>query len=226
MATSGTTAFNLKLGEIVEEAYDRCGLRSSSGYDYRTARRSLDLLFVEWQNRGTNFWTVDELNVALVQGTIKYTLPANVFEIIEEYIRDGTGLNQVDLPLTRMSISEYTTVPNKNAQGRPVNYWLDKQRDAPEINFWPTPNKAYTFVYHALTRIEDAGVNADIDPDTPYRFLPAVVAGLASKIAVKKLDDPVRIAFLKSEYEEAWLDAVAGDRDRSPFRLRPHISRR
>ena len=227
MATSGTSAFKLDIAEIIEEAYDRCGLRSAAGYDFKMARRSLDILFVEWQNRGTNFWTIDELTVALIQGTITYTLPVTVFDIIEAYMRDGTGQNQVDLPLTRISISEYTTIPNKNAQGRPVNYWLNKQRDAPVLNVWPAPDSARTFIYHALSRIEDsvgASGNADTDPDVPYRFLPAVVAGLAAKLAVKKLSDQDRIQLLKFEYEEAWADAVAGDRDRAAFRLIPHIS--
>lgn len=229
MATSGTSAFKLDLGEMIEEAYDRCGLRSQTGYDFKSARRSLDLMFVEWQNRGTNMWLIDELTVPLVAGTINYVLPVTVFDFVECYIRTGTGVNQTDLPITRIHVSEYATIPNKNSNGRPVNVWLDKQRDAPEINVWPRPDQAYTFVYHALSRIEDAqgaAGNADTDPDLPYRFLPVVVAGLAAKIAVKKLTDQNKIMFLRSEYEEAWADAIAGDRDRASWRFRPHLPRR
>jgi hypothetical protein len=174
-------------------------------------------------------WTIETLTVTLVSGTLNYVLPVTVFDFIESYIRTGTGVNQTDLPITRIHVSEYATIPNKNSNGRPVNVWLDKQRDAPEINLWPVPDREYTFVYHALTRIEDsqgAAGNADIDPDMPYRFLPVVVAGLAAKIAVKRLTDPNKIMFLRNEYEEAWQDALAGDRDRASWRFRPALPRR
>lgn len=224
MATSGTYNFDLTLEEIIEEAYDRCGIRSSAGYDYKTALRSLDLLLIEWNNRGTNFWTLEQDTVPLVQGTTSYTLDAQTFEIVECVIRTGSGTSQTDIPLTRISVSQYATIPNKNTQGRPVNIWLDKQGAAPDLYVWPTPDKAYTMVYWRLRRIEDAGSPASNTADVPYRFLPAMTAGLASKLATKKLGDMNRINMLKSEYESAWLDAVAGDRDRSSWRVRPYKS--
>ena len=224
MATSGTKAFTLDLGEIIEDAYERAGLRLRSGEDYRTAIRSLNMLFVEWQNRGTNFWTVDEETFNTVDGTIEYTLESDIYEISQFFVRTGSGTTQVDLPLTRMSLIEYTTVPNKNTPGRPVNVWVDKQQDSTKCRLWPRPNAVYTIVYFQLSRIEDAGTQAGLNPDVPYRFLPAVVAGLALKIAQKNTESQPLIPTLKAEYEEQWMDAVAGDRDRSSFRVRPDLS--
>ena len=224
MATSGTKAFTLDLGEIIEDAYERAGLRLRSGEDYRTAIRSLNMLFVEWQNRGTNFWTVDEESFSTVDGTIEYTLQSDIYEISQFFVRTGSGTTQVDLPLTRMSLIEYTTVPNKNTPGRPVNVWVDKQQDSTLCRLWPRPNGVYTIVYFQLSRIEDAGAAANVNPDVPYRFLPAVVAGLALKIAQKNTESQALIPMLKAEYEEQWMDAVAGDRDRSSFRVRPDLS--
>ena len=225
MATSGTYSFDLTLEEIIEEAYDRCGIRSSTGYDYKTALRSLDLLLIEWNNRGTNFWTLEQATVALVQGTASYTLDAQTYEIAEYVIRTGSGTAQTDIPLTRISISQYTTIPNKKTPGRPVNIWMDKQLAAPDIYLWPVPDKSYTMVYWRLRRMEDAGSPASNTADVPYRFLPAMVAGLAAKIGTKKSVPMDKLAKLESDYEVAWLDAVAGDRDRSSWRLRPHIAR-
>lgn len=221
MATSGTYGFDLTLQQIIEEAFDRCGLRASTGYDFESAKRSLDLLLIEWNNRGTNFWTLDEVSVALVAGTATVSLPTETFDLLEVVIRTGSGTSQVDLPVTRMSMSEYSTIPNKATQGRPVNYWVDKKVDGPDITLWPTPNQAYTLVYWRLTRIEEAGTPGDNTTDVPYRFLPPLVSGLAYKIATKRVGDPQKKAELKADYEEAWRESVAGDRDRSSLRIIP-----
>jgi hypothetical protein len=223
MATSGTTTFNLDIADVIEEAFDRCGLRLKTGYDLTTARRSLDLLGLEWYNRGTNFWTVEQISVTLTAGVATKTLENDTLDVIEALIREGAGSTQTDTPLDRVSVSVYANIPNKNTQGRPVNFWIDKQRDAPVMYLWPVPDVGtYSLVYYKLRRIEDAGaVATGTDPDVPSRFLPALVAGLASKIASKYPEAYPRLADLKAEYEEQWSLAVAGDRDRSSLRLIP-----
>lgn len=227
MPTSGTTAFNLSLEDIVDEAFDRCGLRLMSGDDYETALRSLDLMLIEWQNRGTNFWTLDQETQALTQGTASYTLGTDVYDVIECFIRTTSGSDQQDLPVQRISVSNYAAIPNKATQGRPVNYWLDKQRDAPVMYVWPAPDTSYTLHYYALSRVEDSGTSAANTSDVPYRFLPALVAGLAYYVGMKRRQQigGERIVELKAEYEQQWDLAQSGDRDRSPFRIRPAIRR-
>jgi hypothetical protein len=221
VATSGTYGFDLTLEEIVEEAYDRCGLRARSGYDYTTAIRSLNLLLIEWNNKGTNFWALDETSTSLSASTATLVLPTNMFEVIEFQIRTGSGVNQVDLPVTRISVSEWTNIPNKNTEGRPVNVWVDKQQSGITLHFWPTPDQAYSLVYWGLSRIEDAGAPASNTADVPYRFLPALVAGLAAKIAEKKVTDVNKVMKMQMDAELTWQDAVAGDRDRASMRFRP-----
>lgn len=221
MATSGTTAFSLDLREIAEEAYERAGLKLHTGYDLETALRSLNLLFIEWQNRGINFWTIDEETTTLVAGTATHTLDADAFDAVEFYIREGSGTTQVDLPITRISVSNYSAIPNKNTRGRPTNIWLNKQRSAPVATLWPTPDQAYTLVWQQLSRIEDSGKLSSNNADVPYRFLPVMVAGLAYKIAQKK--NPSAMPILKADYEEQWALAEAGDRDRASWFLRPNL---
>ena len=118
MATSGTTTFNLDLNEAVEEAFERCGTELRSGYDLRTARRSLNLLFTEWANRGINLWTIETGTITLVQGTATYNLPTDTVDLIEHVIRTGstTPATQVDLTITRISVSTYASIPNKIQQ--------------------------------------------------------------------------------------------------------------
>jgi hypothetical protein len=221
MATSGTSTFNLEISEIVEEAFERCGLQSKTGYDMETARRSLNLLSLEWANRGLNFWTVEQGTTTASEGTSTITLPADTIDLIQHWIRDGSGTTQSDLPLSRFSVSQYSTIPNKLTEGRPVNLYIDKQRDAPVVYLWPTPNKDYTFVYQRIRRIEDTGIVGSNDPDVPARFLPALVAGLAFLISQKYPEAFVRSAELKSEYEFQWQLAEQGDRDRASVHFVP-----
>lgn len=223
MATSGTTAFNLDIAEVIEEAFDRCGLRLKTGYDLTTARRSLDLLGIEWQNRGINFWTVEAVSTTLAASTATKTLETDTIDVLEALIRTGSGTTQSDSVLTRIPVSVYASIPSKTATGRPVNFWLDKQLAAPVMYFWPVPDlSTYTLVYYKLRRIEDTSVQpAATDPDVPARFLPALVAGLASKLASKYPEAYPRLADLRVEYEEQWQLALAGDRDRSSIRFVP-----
>jgi len=221
MATSGTATFNLDLNNLVEEAFERCGQELRTGYDLRTARRSLNLLTAEWANRGINLWTIDEGTVSLTSGTSNYNLPADTIDLIEQVVRTGTGQNQQDINITRISASTWGTIPNKNATGRPIQVWINRQASQPQINVWPAPdNNSYTFVYWRLKRIEDAG-NGVTTQDIPFRFLPCLVAGLAFYLSMKLPGAEVRTQMLKNEYEEQWLLASTEDREKADLRLAP-----
>ena len=221
MATSGTATFNLDLNNLVEEAFERCGQELRTGYDLRTARRSLNLLTAEWANRGINLWTIDEGTVSLTSGTSNYNLPADTIDLIEQVIRTGTGQNQQDINITRISASTWGTIPNKNATGRPIQVWINRQASQPQINVWPAPdNNTYTFVYWRLKRIEDAG-NGVTTQDIPFRFLPCLVAGLAFYLSMKIPGAEVRTQMLKQEYEEQWMLASTEDREKADIRLAP-----
>ena len=221
MATSGTTAFNLEISEVIEEAFERCGLQSRTGYDIETARRSLNLLSLEWVNRGLNFWTVEQGTKTLTAGTSTVAMDSDTVDLIQHWIRDGSGTSQSDLPISRFSVSQYSSIPNKLTEGRPVNLYIDKQRDAPIVYFWPTPDKAYTFVYQQIRRIEDTGAVGSTDADVPARFLPALVSGLAYMISQKYPEAFVRSPELKAEYEFQWQLAEQEDRDRASVHFVP-----
>ena len=221
MATSGTVTFNLDLNQIVEEAFERCGAELRTGYDLRTARRSLNLLTAEWANRGVNLWTIEEGAISLTSGTGTYNLPADTIDLLEQVIRTGTGQSQSDINITRISAPTYATIPNKNSTGRPIQVWINRQVSQPNINVWPLPdNDTYTFKYWRLRRMEDAG-NGVNTQDIPFRFLPCLVAGLAYYLSLKLPEAFDRIQFLKQEYEEQWLLASTEDREKADLRLVP-----
>ena len=221
MATSGTATFNLEIAEVIEEAFERCGLQTKTGYDIETARRSLNLLSLEWATRGLNFWCVAEGTASTTASTSTITLPSDTIDLIEYWIRDGTGTSQNDLPLSRFSVSQYSTIPNKKTEGRPVNIYIDKQRDAPVAYLWPTPDKVYTFAYQRIRRIEDTGAVGSTNPDVPARFLPALVSGLAFQLSQKYPESFVRSSELKQEYEYQWDLAQSEDRDRASVHFVP-----
>jgi len=221
MATSGTTAFDLDLNSLVEEAFERCGVELRSGYDMRTARRSLNLLSIEWANRGINLWTIEEGSVALTQGTTTYDLPTDTIDLLDHVIRTGTGSTQSDINISRISVSTYASIPNKNVQGRPIQVWIDRQTDVPQINVWPVPNDDnYTFIYWRMRRIQDAG-NGINNQDIPFRMLPCLVAGLAYYLSMKIPEAAPRIEMLKMSYEEQWALASSEDREKASLRLAP-----
>ena len=225
MATSGTTAFNMDFTEIAEEAWERAGREMRSGYDLRTARRSMNLMTIEWQNRGLNLWTIDEGTVSLVSGTSQYTLPADTVDLLEQVIRTGSGSTQQDLTINRISVSTYASIPNKTATGRPIQFWIERLVDAPRINVWPVPDSNdYTFKYWRMRRIEDAGRGAET-ADMPFRFLPCLVAGLAYHIAMKVPELQPRIPILKAMYEEEFDRAASEDRVKTNARFVPRIGR-
>lgn len=301
--TSGLTAFNLDLSEIVEEAFERCGLQLRSGYDLRTARRSLNMLSIEWANRGINLWTIEQGQILLNTGQTLYPLPVDTIDLLDQVIRNNNsqGNNQVDINITRISESTYITIPNKLANGRPIQVWINRQSgqtnalasttldgailstdttitvasvanlassgfvqinseiicyqnivgnqlincfrgqantaaaghasgesvytiNLPNINVWPAPNapgNQYTFVYYRMRRIQDAGSGVNIG-DIPFRLIPCLAAGLAFYLASKLPEvDPMRVQFLKQEYEQQWLLASQEDREKAADRFVP-----
>jgi hypothetical protein len=226
MATSGTATFNMDFTEIAEEAWERAGREMRSGYDLRTARRSMNLLTIEWQNRGVNLWTIEEGSVNLVDGTSQYTLAEDTIDLLDHVIRTNSGntSTQSDLTINRISVSTYASIPNKLSEGRPIQMWIDRQRDAPILNLWPVPDKSDTYIlrYWRIRRIQDAGSGVQT-ADMNYRFLPCLVAGLAYNIALKIPELVQRVPMLKEVYVEAFALAAAEDREKTSTYYRPRI---
>lgn len=226
MTTSGTTAFNMDFAEIAEEAWERAGREMRSGYDLRTARRSMNLLTIEWQNRGLNMWTFEQNVQVLTPGTATYTLPADTIDLLDHVIRTGSGTTQADLAISRISVSTYATIPNKNNTGRPIQLYVQRLRDAPQVTVWPVPDttQTYTLVYWRMRRIQDAGNGVETS-DIQFRFLPCLVAGLAYYIAMKDPALADRIQMLKAAYDEQFDLAAGEDREKASMRLTPRMFR-
>ena len=224
MTTSGTSSWNPDFAEIAEEAFEMVGLEMRTGYDLKTARRSLDLLAIEWANRGINLWTINEGTIPLVAGTATYSLPTDSIDVIECYVRSGTGTAQTDIDMYRLSVSGYAAIATKNTQGKPSQFYVDRQGSAPTITVWPVPNvsSTYTLVYQRLRRIQDSGA-ATNTADLPFRFLPALVAGLAYFIAMKRPQAKERVPFLKTFYDEQFILAAEEDRSRASWFHHPDV---
>ncbi len=223
MATSGTTAFNMDLTEIVEEAFERAGGELRTGYDLRTASRSLNLMFAQWANRGLNMFTYEQGSINLVPGQATYDLPNDTVDLLEHVIRTGAGSasTQADLTITRISVSTYATIPNKLQQARPIQVWIERL-DTPRITVWPTPDNSqpYVFVYWRLRRMQDAGTGVNT-MDMPFRFYEAMTAGLAYHLALKIPGAMERLGVLKQQYDEAWELASSEDREKAAVRFVP-----
>ena len=303
--TTGTTDFNLDLNNLVEDAFERCGQELRTGYDLRTARRSLNLLTIEWANRGINLWTVEPGQITMNQNQIMYSLPVDTIDLLDTVTRTQSGQNQQDININRISESTYITIPNKNATGRPIQVWINRQsgqenptdillnetltatastaanpetitlsstvglaqfgfikigeetiqyggidgntitgciravnntalaahaigsriyvQNLPTVNVWPAPDQSnfYTFVYYRLRRIQDAGNGLTVQ-DIPFRFIPAMVAGIASYLSMKLPNvDPARIQMLKADYEQSFQLAADEDREKASVRFVP-----
>ena len=223
MATSGVANFNLDLSEIVEEAFERCGAELRTGYDLRTARRSLNLLFADWANRGINMFTFEQGTINLVPGTATYNLPTDTVDLLEHVIRTGAGnaSTQADLTITRISVSTYATIPNKLQQARPIQIWIERL-DTPRVTLWPVPDNSQTYqlVYWRMRRIQNAGDGVNT-MDMPFRFIPCMVAGLAYYLALKVPGAAQRLDVLKMQYDEAWQLASGEDQEKAALRFVP-----
>jgi hypothetical protein len=227
MATSSTTAFDMEFTEIAEEAWERAGREMRSGYDLRTARRSMNLMTIEWQNRGINMWTIDSGTVNLVEGTSRYQLPTDTIDLLEHQIRTNSGnaSTQSDLTINRVSVSTYAAIPSKLTQGRPIQVWVERLAAAPTINLWPVPDSNdYIFKYYRMRRVQDAGGGVET-PDMNFRFYPCLVAGLAYHIAMKVPELVSRIPMLKAVYDEQFEMAAGEDREKASITFAPRIAR-
>ena len=225
MATSGTYTFNLDLGDVMEEAYERCGLELRSGFDYRTARRSLNLLMLDWQNRGLSLWTVKGATETLTPGQGAYPLTSEKLDVVEAFMRTNAGdtTKQSDLTMQRISIAQYSHQTNKLLQGRPIQYWVERAPSGITINLWPVTDSSQTrtYVYYYMERIEDAGSPASLNMDVPARFLPCLTAGLAYMIAQKKPEAAQLVPILKELYEEQWTMASDSAREKASLYVVP-----
>ena len=225
MATSGTTAFEMDFTEIAEEAWERAGREMRSGYDLRTARRSMNLMTIEWQNRGINMWTIDSGTISVTAGTAQYDLPADTIDLLDHVIRTNAGnaTTQSDLTISRIGVSTYASIPNKLTTGRPIQVFIERLL-TPRINLWPVPDTSYTFVYFRMRRVQDAGSGVET-PDVVFRFLPCLVAGLAYHIAMKVPALAPRVDMLKAAYDEQYVLAAGEDREKTSENFVPRVGR-
>ena len=223
MATSGTTSFDLQIDDIIEEAYERCGMRTNSGNDLRSARRSLNLLFSEWGNRGIHLWKVQLNEQALTAGTATYTVATDVNDVLEAYISttaaasDSSSTN--DIALTKIDRSAYAALPNKLQTGQPSQYYVDRQT-TPTISLYLAPDATTytTLKFYTINRIEDAGGFTNT-ADVAYRFLPCMCSGLAYYLSQKRAPD--RIQLLKQLYEDELIRALNEDGSRTSVYISP-----
>jgi len=221
VATSGTAAFRLNVEDIITEAYERCGINAESrtGYQAVSARRSMNILFSEWANRGINYWTVQNNTLALVKDqTTPYTLPVGTIDLIDAVIRDSSTGSNIDTVLNRISIADFNQLPDKTSSGKPSQYMLDKQY-TPNIYVWQIPDtNDYSIVYWSINQLEDITASNE-DADVPYRWSDCICAGLASKLSLKFAPD--RFQVLDQVYERSFEFAASTDNDGVTMRVRP-----
>ena len=223
MATSGSVTFNLNIDEIIDEGFERCGLSTTSGYDLRSARRSLDLLFAEWGNRGIHLWKVALHENALVSGQAEYSVSAGVSDVLEAFVSSTAASSDSsstqDVSLTKIDRSTYAALPNKLATGQPSQYYVSRET-TPKIYLYQAPdlNTYTTLKYYVIKRIEDAGAYTN-DADVAYRFLPCMCAGLAYYLSMKKA--PERVQQNKLVYEDELKRALDEDGQRTSTFITP-----
>jgi len=226
MAISGSKNFELDVAEYVEEAFERCGLELRTGYDLKSANRSLNLMLAEWANRGLNQWTIAKKTIAMVVGTETYTIdsvnPSATIDVLDVFVRETINTQENDLTMTRMSRAEYSHLATKKTTGKPTQFFVDKSI-TPTVTVWPSPsvNNSYVLHLNVLTRMDDAD-EAVNTLDMPFRFYPCLAAGLAYYIALKRA--PEKVTLLKQLYEEEFQRALSQDQERSSFRISPGYS--
>ena len=211
------------LPDLFEEAFERAGLEMRSGYDLKTARRSLNMLTLEWQNRGLNLFTIEAGTQVLTAGTAEYTMPADTIDLIEHQLRTGSGTNQSDTALERISVSSYAQQTNKNLRGRPTQVYIHRGSGAVTATLWPVPDDSepYTLAFYRLKGIDGLASGIGASVGVPPRFVPALVAGLAHQIAMKRPEVTDRVPLLKQEYEQQFQMAASEDEERASVRFVP-----
>ena len=228
MATSGTTAFNLDISDIMEEAYDLCGLELRSGYSYRGAKRALNLVFLEWQNKGLNLWTIEQGSATLTAGTSSYTIDASALDVVDAFIRTNVGntSSQFDQRLNRISRTEYNHQSNKLTQSKPTQFYVDKDNDSVKIVLWSTPDsqETYSLIYDYVKKIEDVGIVASNEADVPTRYLPCLTYALAYNLACKSPEAQQRVPMIRQRYMELWEEVSEADREKASIRFVPDLT--
>jgi hypothetical protein len=219
MATSGTTTFDLSIDDLIEEAFERCGIRGMNGYQLKSARRSLNLLFLDWANRGLNLWTIEQATYTLTQGVREISLDTDTVNVLSAVIRDPSQGILTDITIDRISRSEYLNIPDKTSEARPAQYYVQRT-NVPKVFFYPAADQTYTFVYYRIRRIQDAGAYTNTS-DVNFRFLPCLTSGLAYYISLKYA--PERTGALKTIYEEDFLRAAMEDRDTASVSFVPDL---
>lgn len=226
MAVSGSKNFELDVADYIEEAFERCGLELRTAYDLKTARRSLNLLLAEWANRGLNQWTIQEKTISMVKGTTSYNVDSTnstaAIDVLDGFLRQTINSENSDIQMTRLSRSEYSSVPNKSTTGTPLQFFVDKQI-SPTISVYPAPDASSTYTVHlnVLTRMDDVDAATDT-LQLPFRFYPCLAAGLAYYLSIKK--SPERTGLLKQIYEEEFQRALEADEDRASLSITPDIA--
>ena len=219
MATSGTTDFNLSIDDLIEEAFERCGMRPTAGYQLSSARRSMNLLFLDWANRGLNLWTIEQATYTLTQGVNEITLPTDTVNVLEAIIRQNNQGINTDVYIERISREDWLNTPDKTTEARPAQFYVQRT-NTPKVFFYPAADQTYTFVYYRIRRMQDAGVYTN-DADVNFRFLPCLAAGLAYYLSLKFAPD--RTPALKQIYEEEWARAAAEDRETARISFVPEM---
>ena len=218
MATSGTRAFSLDVATAIEEAYELAGLEARTSYDAVTARRSLNIMFADWSNRGIQMWQITKVELTLTEGTSEYTINSYDIDILDAYIQKTVSGIVTDYALDRVDRNEFISIPNKATKARSTEYWLERLK-TPVIHLYPTPeNSIDKLIYYVWLRIEDNTTQID-DVDIPSRFMPCLVSGLAYYLCLKK--NAQKLPDIKEQYEQDLANAIAYDEDRSPLRLVP-----
>jgi hypothetical protein len=231
MATSGTTSFNLEIDEIIEEAYERAGVGGSrTGFHLKSARRSLNILFSEWGNRGVHLWEVKQATIPLVQGQEEYNFttdpvnfPNDINDVLEAYVRNNTIIAEPnDISLSKIDRSAYAAIPNKLSQGTPSQYYVQRTVN-PSIFLYQTPSAGFSgsnfqFKFYYVARIQDAGAYTNT-ADVVYRFIPSMVSGLSYYLSIKYT--PERMESLRLLYEDELKRALEEDGQRTSTFISP-----
>tara|TARA_Y100000996_G_scaffold308152_1_gene244838 strand:+ start:8597 stop:9268 length:672 start_codon:yes stop_codon:yes gene_type:complete len=218
MATSGTRTFSLNVATAIEEAYELAGLEARTSYDAITARRSLNIMFADWSNRGIQMWEINKVELTLTEGTSEYTINAFDIDVLDAYIQKNVNDVVTDYTIDRIDRNEFIGIPNKATKARPTEYWLERLK-TPVIHLYPTPeNSTDKLIYYVWRRIEDADASVQ-DIDIPSRFMPCLASGLAYYLCLKK--NTQKLPIIKQQYEQDLLNALKYDEDRSPLKIVP-----
>lgn len=226
MATSGTYNFNPSLGEIVLNAYARCGVRRTAIMQehMQDARFETNLMLSSWSNQGVNLWEVKLTAVPLIAGVATYSVPSNVVMVLDAYTQINSGTpSQFDRIILPISRTEYAQTPNKNLQAPPTSFWFDRLI-SPTITMWPVPDQSnyYTLYYYSVTQIQDAELTDGQTVDIPYRWLDALCSGLAARVAA--IYAPDRAPMLEAKAAQAYTIAATQDTENVPLYIMPGLS--